>query len=165
LHATQPAVRIRNATPPDYSQICELYEELDAFHRRARPDLFDRASAPARRKSMIIGLIKGHSTTILVAQDARSERVQGFAVLMICDLPASTVCLARRFVEIDKLAVRPEVRRGGIGRALLEEAFAWAEARGLDCLEVAVNDFNTGAIALYESLGFEPVIRRMMRRG
>lgn len=135
------------------------------FHRRARPDLFDRPSAPPRGKSMILGLIKGHATTILIAQDAASERLQGFAVLMICDLPASTVCRARRFVEIDKLAVRPEVRRGGIGRALLDEAFSWAESRGLASFEVAVNDFNTGAIALYESSGFETVIRRMMRKG
>jgi len=114
---------------------------------------------------MIRGLLESHATTILVAQDARSERLQGLVVLMICELPASTVCCARRFVEIDKLAVRPQARRGGIGRALLDEAFSWAETRGLECLEVAVNEFNTGAIALYESLGFETVIRRMMRKG
>lgn len=113
---------------------------------------------------MILGLIKSAATTILVAQDARSERLQGFVVLMICDLPASSVCFARRFVEIDKLAVRPEARRGGIARALLEEAFAWAEQRGLRWLEVAVNEFNTGAIALYDEMGFETVIRRMMRK-
>lgn len=165
FYATKPRVRIRPATRRDYQQICELYEELDFYHRCARPDLFDRPSAPPRDKSMILGLIKGRSTTILVAQDALSERLLGFTVLAICELPASTVCRARRFVEIDKLAVRPEVRRGGIGRALLDEAFAWAKVRGLTCLEVAVNDFNTGAIALYESLGFEPVIRRMMRKG
>ncbi len=113
---------------------------------------------------MINELISGFGTTILVAQDAHAGRLQGFAVLMICDLPASTVCYARRFVEIDKLAVRPQARGGGIGRALLDEAFAWAEARGVASLEVAVNEFNTGAVALYESLGFETVIRRMMRR-
>lgn len=113
---------------------------------------------------MIKELIFGFGTTILVAQDAHSDRLLGFVVLMICDLPASSVCLARRFVEIDKLAVRPQARGGGIGRALLDEAFAWADSRGVKSLEVAVNDFNTGAIALYESLGFEPVIRRMMRR-
>ncbi len=83
---------------------------------------------------------------------------------MICDLPASSVCYARRFVEIDKLAVRPQARRGGIARALLEEAFAWAEAHGIASLEVAVNEFNAGAIALYEEMGFETVIRRMMRK-
>jgi ribosomal protein S18 acetylase RimI-like enzyme len=164
LHATTPPVRIRPATKRDFQQICELYEELDFFHRRARPDLFDRPSAPARDKATIFGLIKASSTEILVAQDLRSERLHGYAVLMICELPASTVCYARRFVEIDKLAVRPQARGGGIGRALLDEAFAWAETRGIRHIEVAVNDFNTDAIALYESLGFETVIRRMMRR-
>jgi ribosomal protein S18 acetylase RimI-like enzyme len=164
-HATKPPVRIRPARKRDYQQICELYEELDFFHRHARPDLFDRPSAPARDKATIFGLIKGSSTEILVAQDVLSERLHGYAVLMICDLPASTVCYARRFVEIDKLAVRPEARGGGIGRALMDEAFSWAEARGIRHLEVAVNDFNTDAITLYESLGFETVIRRMMRKG
>jgi ribosomal protein S18 acetylase RimI-like enzyme len=165
--ATRPPVRIRPAVRRDYDQICELYEELDAFHRQARPDLFDRPSSPPRDKATIFGLIADSSSEILVAQDTMSERILGFAVLMIRDLPPSTVCYARRFVEIDKLAVRLEARGGGIGRALVTEAFAWAEDRKIRHLEVAVNDFNTGAIALYQSSGFDPVIRRMMwkRRG
>lgn len=113
---------------------------------------------------MINELIFGFGTTILVAEDARTSRLLGFVVLMICELPTSFVCRARRFVEIDKLAVRAEARRGGVARALLAEAFAWARARGFGCVEVAVNEFNTGAIALYEEMGFETVLRRMMRR-
>jgi ribosomal protein S18 acetylase RimI-like enzyme len=164
-YPTNPPVRIRPAKQRDYHQICALYEELDAFHRRARPDLFDRVSAPPRSRSAIYALIKSGSATILVAQDAGSERLRGFVVLMICELPASTVCRARRFVEIDKLVVDSTARRGGIGRALLDEAIAWAESAGLGCLEVAVNEFNTGAIALYESMGFETVLRRLTRKG
>jgi ribosomal protein S18 acetylase RimI-like enzyme len=164
LYPTKPPVRIRAATKRDYQQIRELYEELDVFHRQARPDLFDRAEAPPRARSTIFRLIRGDSTAILVAQGVRSGRLEGFVVLMIYELPASTVCRARCFVEIDKLAVREEARRGGIGRALLEQAILWAERRGLVCLEVAVNEFNIGAIALYEELGFETVLRRMMRK-
>lgn len=158
-----PAPLIRLATKADYEQICELYEELDSFHRKARPDLFNRPSAPPREKSTIVAYIKSDATTILVAEDQASSRLLGFALLIIRDLPASTVCLARRYVELDKLAVRAEARRAGVGRALVEAAFAWAAERGFDCVEVAVHEFNAGAIAFYESMGFTTVIRRMMR--
>jgi ribosomal protein S18 acetylase RimI-like enzyme len=156
---------IRLAVKGDYEQICELYEELDSYHRQARPDLFDRPSAPPRPRSTIFALIGSDATAILVAEDEASHLLLGFCLLMIRDLPASTVCLARRFVELDKLAVRAKARRSGVGRALVQAAFAWAQARGFDCVEVAVHEFNAGAIAFYESMGFETFIRRMMRRG
>jgi ribosomal protein S18 acetylase RimI-like enzyme len=159
-----PTVLIRPATKKDYEQICELYEELDSFHRLARPDLFNRPEAPPRRRATIEALIKGDATTILVAEDPQSPRLLGFAVLIIRDLPASSVCLARRFVELDKLAVRAEARGAGVGRKIVEQAFAWAAERGFDCVEVAVHEFNSGAIGFYETMGFETVIRRMMMR-
>lgn len=159
------AFLIRPALKGDYEQICELYEELDTFHRQARPDLFDRPSAPPRPRSTIFALIGSDATTILVAEDEASRQLFGFCLLIIRDLPASTVCLGRRFVELDKLAVRSKARRSGVGRALVEAAFAWAHARGFDCVEVAVHEFNAGAIAFYESMGFETFIRRMMNKG
>lgn len=159
------AVLVRPAAKGDYEQICELYEELDSFHRQARPDLFNRPSAPPRARATILALIASDATIILVAEDEASRRLLGFCLLIIRDLPASTVCLARRFVELDKLAVRAKARRSGVGRALVEAAFAWAHARGFDCVEVAVHEFNAGAIGFYESMGFETVIRRMTRKG
>ena len=44
--------------------------------------------------------------------------------------------------------------RQGVGRALLSEAIRWAPAAGLSRLELFVMSKNTGAIALYEQLGF-----------
>jgi ribosomal protein S18 acetylase RimI-like enzyme len=161
--AAVPSFKVRPAIRSDYEQICELYEELDSFHRKARPDLFNRPSAPPRERSTINAYIKGDATEILVAEAPGAKKLLGFALLIIRDLPASSVCLARRFVEVDKFAVRPEARRLGVGRAIMEAAFAWAEERGFDCAEVAVHEFNAGAIAFYNSMGFETVLRRMMR--
>jgi RimJ/RimL family protein N-acetyltransferase len=53
------------------------------------------------------------------------------------------------------LMVAAEWRRRGIGRALLEEAVEWARASGIRKLELHVFPHNEGAIALYESFGFE----------
>ena len=64
--------------------------------------------------------------------------------------------------EILTLAVDPDVRRGGLGRALVEAAAGLAVQAGADdmFLEVAVD--NIAALRLYEAAGFE---RSGLRRG
>jgi [ribosomal protein S18]-alanine N-acetyltransferase len=51
-------------------------------------------------------------------------------------------------------------RRRGIGRALLEAAFAWARERGMTGLTLRVFPHNEAALALYRSAGFVAVQRR-----
>ena len=51
-------------------------------------------------------------------------------------------------------AVRPDCRGGGVGRALLGYAEAWAKAQGKRALRLDVHEINTPAIKLYESCGF-----------
>jgi RimJ/RimL family protein N-acetyltransferase len=53
------------------------------------------------------------------------------------------------------LMVAMEARRQGIGRALLDAAVDWARAAGVRKLELHVFPWNTAAIALYDSFGFE----------
>ena len=56
------------------------------------------------------------------------------------------------------VAVFPEFRRRGIARKLLEHLFATHEDLSFITLEVRIS--NHGAIALYESMGFEQVAVR-----
>lgn len=54
--------------------------------------------------------------------------------------------------------VDPASGRRGVGRALGEHALEWAEAEGYRAMQFnAVVATNTGAVALWESLGFEIV--------
>jgi ribosomal protein S18 acetylase RimI-like enzyme len=46
-------------------------------------------------------------------------------------------------------------RRQGIGRALLDEAEAWARRGGVKKIELHVFPYNEGALALYEQTGYE----------
>jgi RimJ/RimL family protein N-acetyltransferase len=65
------------------------------------------------------------------------------------------------------LLVAADWRRRGIGRALLEEAVAWAREAGIRKLELHVFPHNEPAIALYDSFGFvrEGYRRAHYRRG
>jgi ribosomal-protein-alanine N-acetyltransferase len=63
-------------------------------------------------------------------------------------------------LHITNVAVHPEARRRGVGRALLESVFAHAHASGARIVLLEVRPSNTEARALYESFGFRVIGRR-----
>jgi ribosomal-protein-alanine acetyltransferase len=63
--------------------------------------------------------------------------------------------------QLLNLTVAPEVRRLGIGRALLGRFLADARARGAEQCFLEVRVSNLPAIALYTREGFLPVARRI----
>jgi ribosomal protein S18 acetylase RimI-like enzyme len=156
--------KIRPAAASDYERLCKLFEELDEFHRRARPDLFRKPEGPARPPDEIEALIDGPLSTILVAEDSAFAYLTGFAAVAIRDVPAMPVTQARSIAEVTNLGVARHARRHGIGRALMREAGAWARERGIASMELGVHEFNAGAIAFYEALGFRTVSRRLSIR-
>jgi len=62
--------------------------------------------------------------------------------------------------HITNLAVRPDWRRQGLGRALALDLLAHAKSRGCLRATLEVRPSNEAAVALYQSLGFEPVALR-----
>ena len=64
--------------------------------------------------------------------------------------------------QIINVAVRPEAKRRGIGRALMEQAEAYAKERGIVFLSLEVRESNIAARSLYSSLGWE---ERGIRKG
>jgi RimJ/RimL family protein N-acetyltransferase len=69
---------------------------------------------------------------------------------------------ASRHVADLGLMVAAAYRSRGIGRALLEQAVAWARSSGVRKLELHVFPHNEPAIRLYEQFGF---VREGFRRG
>ena len=58
---------------------------------------------------------------------------------------------------ISNVAVAPEARRRGIGRALVKEMLRRAEKRELSFVTLEVRAHNESAIALYAAEAFQPV--------
>ncbi|MFV1964492.1 MAG: GNAT family N-acetyltransferase [Pirellulaceae bacterium] len=67
------------------------------------------------------------------------------------DLP---VLLRDHWLSVDNLYVLPARRRQGMGRALMQAAFAWGQTRNLTQVRLGVWHNNTDAKAFYESLGY-----------
>ena len=53
------------------------------------------------------------------------------------------------------LAVAPDYRRHGLGRALMAAAEAWLRERGSPKLQLMVREENIAALGFYEALGLE----------
>lgn len=88
------------------------------------------------------------TSTALVA--GSSQAPAGFILLQIAGDAA----------EVLTIAVRPERRRGGVGRALLSAGLDAARRAGAASLILDVSEANAPARALYASLGFTEIARR-----
>lgn len=65
--------------------------------------------------------------------------------------------LCRPGIWLEDLFVRPEHRRAGVGRALLEHVARLAVRRGCGRMEWAALEWNEPALRFYAELGAEPV--------
>ncbi len=75
------------------------------------------------------------------------EECVGFCILKLLGTEA----------EIYDIAVRADMRRRGVGSALLSDAVDHAWASGADAVFLEVRSGNVPARAMYSSFGFEPV--------
>ena len=144
----------------DYDAMVVLFEELDEFHRRARPDFFRRFDGPPRTREQIGQWLAGPDSTVLVADD--DGEVIGLAVLVARPASAFTGAVPSKVIELDNLVVRADCRGRSVGHRLLRAMMRWVRGQGATHVEVAVHAFNRDARRFYESFGFTPSIDRLV---
>ena len=129
--------------PVDASAIVEI---IDAYAQG--PGGQNAPLSDLARSKMIEGLANHPMATVYLA--LTEDQPVGIAV---CVWSFSTFA-GRPSVNVHDLAVLPNFRNRGIGRALLDRVEA--EARDRDCCKVTleVHDSNVGAKKLYREAGF-----------
>jgi ribosomal-protein-alanine N-acetyltransferase len=90
--------------------------------------------------------------TLLVAFSA--ERLIGFAAGRLLGVPPQIEA------DIESVAVHPDERRHGVGRALCRALIDWARAEGAPAITLEVRAASAGALRLYLDLGFVAAARR-----
>jgi GNAT superfamily N-acetyltransferase len=155
---------VRPARLEDHAALCVLFEELDAFHRDVRPELYRAFAGPARPLDQIGRWLAGPGSTVLVAAEAGDPAgdLVGLAVLLTRPPSAFAGAVPRKVIELDNLVVRADRRNRGIGELLLAEIRRWARAEGATHIEVGVHAFNRDARRFYERFGFAPSLDRLM---
>ena len=153
-------VRIRQAAMGDYDALVALFDELDEFHRLARPDLFRRFDGPACTREQIEQWLGGPGSTVLVAEV--DGRVVGLAVLLTRPPPGFAGAIPHKVIELDNLVVHSGLRSQGVGRQLIDATIDWSRGQGASHVGVAVHAFNRDARRFYEKAGFAPSIDRLV---
>jgi ribosomal protein S18 acetylase RimI-like enzyme len=133
------APNIRRAGIPDADAIGRL---LYAFNQE-----FDEPTpAPSVLAERIRQLLDGGDTLVLLAGDGPD----GLAVLRF----RAAIWSAGQECYLAELYVVPARRGQGLGRGLMETAINEARSRGADTMDIGVDEPDTAARRLYESLGF-----------
>jgi len=153
-------VTTRPARRDDYETLCALFDELDEFHRQARPDFFRPFDGPVRPREQVERWCEGPGSTILVAEG--DGEVVGLAVLFTRMPPAFAGAVPRHVIELDNLVVRSDWRSRQVGQHLLEAATQWSRAQGATHFEVGVHVFNRDARRFYERFGFFASLERLV---
>jgi aminoglycoside 6'-N-acetyltransferase I len=83
-----------------------------------------------------------------------AARVEGCTVGVVVLAYRLSISAAALFASIEDLYVRPEARRRGVGREMLEAVNERSAARGVSYVEAQVDDKD--AAAFYTALGYEP---------
>jgi GNAT superfamily N-acetyltransferase len=134
---------IKRATVSDLDDAAPLFDAYRQFYGQ-------RSDAPAARAFLDERLRRDESVIFLALAGDDGGEALGFTQLY----PSFSSVSLKRLWILNDLFVGPGVRRGGVGRRLLERAREWAietEAKGL-VLATAVT--NSTAQALYESCGW-----------
>lgn len=88
----------------------------------------------------------------------------GYLAASLIARKATPFSRARRFFELDHIAVHPDWRGRGIARSLFQHLLAAASTRQITDIEVSSWSFNSSAHAAFLRLGFQPKITRFFYR-
>lgn len=152
---------VREANHKDYEGLCNIFTEVDVFHREALPHIFREPDGPTRTKEFISNIIADENSALFVAES--NNQIIGVVHIVIRESRDIPILVPRKYAVIDNLAVKKEYRRSGIGKSLVEKAQQWAMDKEITQIELNVWEFNKGAIAFYETLGYKTASRKMWK--
>ncbi len=149
-------VEIRRATSRDIGGILPIWGQLAEFHSALDPAFRPAPDWEREYGAYLRALLARDDALAVVARDG--EEIIGYAVGRITTMPAFFAQRQRGYIH--DVYVRPEYRRRGIGRRLVEEILAWLRRRGVTLVELTVAAANE-AIPFWERLGFRVYMHQM----
>ncbi len=149
---------IRRAGPADAATLATLNAHVQGWHAAAYPDVFHADPDPQGLLAWAADRLADPACTVFLT----GEPPIGYALCQVQARAASVFSPAIRRLLVDHIAVAPEARRQGHGRALLAAARALARDLAVDEILLDTWAANHAAQAFFRAAGFQP--RRMLFR-
>jgi len=147
-------MRLRKATPDDAQPVALLWHELIRTHLDYDPHFEVKADAAGGFADHIRQAANETTTLLGVAED--NSRLVGFIHASILKRPPCFTVSHQG--QVWDLLVRPECRRQGVGRGLVQMALRFFRDNGVEFADVRVASQNAPAIAFWNSMGMQPYI-------
>jgi ribosomal protein S18 acetylase RimI-like enzyme len=155
------AVTVRQADAGDVEALVVLNQFVQNLHIAHQPGYFKHADA-VLVADWFQCMLRNTAARVWIAELEGSP--VGYALAITHDRPENAFCQARRFCEIDQIAVSAEFRRRGIARALVERVLEDAHSRAIYHVELSSWFFNADAHGAFRALGFSEKSVRFARK-
>ena len=149
-------INLRPAEKTDYPQLKKLMVQLQQYHVNLRPDVY-KMSEDFFTEDTFDKLLA--ECNVLLAVEENGE-IAGAVSYSIMDMKASIIHPFKS-LWISDLVIEENHRRQGIGSMLMDKIKQIAKENNVDRIQLNVNALNSGAIELYEKLGFTPELIKM----
>jgi ribosomal protein S18 acetylase RimI-like enzyme len=145
-------------------EVGPLFRAMHEHHRGSGPQALPFRSgeeAWERRRAHYEALLESGRGHLLLAEE--DGRAIGYAMVSATGGQA-TLATGDRMAELESLAVAEDDRGHGVGRALMDAAYAVMRELGATELMLYVLEGNEGAIRFYERLGMRPYLHVLLGR-
>ncbi|EZP61291.1 MULTISPECIES: GNAT family N-acetyltransferase [unclassified Exiguobacterium] len=150
-------MNIRTARPDDFQALIPLFQQIHEQHVALRPDHYRPHEMPVS-EDLFLSQLDRSDFEILVAE---YKGLAGVIVLKEDIIEGSGFVFDKHYLRVISLVVADTHQKQGVGKRLMQAAYAHAKTIGCDRIELGVDDANQEAIAFYEALGMSVRSRRM----
>lgn len=142
----------RRATPADAPTLARLNAHVQEWHAAQYPETFFATPDPEGLIAYFQGRLAEPGCTAFLADDP----ALGYALCSLQERAASVFSPAIRRLLVEHVAVAPDARRRGVGRALMQAARDLAGALQVDEIVLDTWEANHEAHAFFRAEGFSP---------
>ena len=150
---------LRCATDADVATLARLNAYVQGWHAAQYPETFFAVPDPDGLVAYYQGRLAEPGCTAFLAGDPP----EGYALCSLQAREASVFSPAIRRLSVEQIAVAPEARRKGMGRALMQAARDLAQELQVDEIVLDTWEANHAAHGFFRAEGFEPC-RMLFRR-
>ena len=158
-HGSANSLRIHVAGPRDLAAVVEL--RLALLREHPEHPIYGRLRADVEARARVLFASQLRSPTEAIFLAERGGEAVG--VLRCVESVGSPLMEPARYAYVSSAYVRPDSRRHGVLRALLDAADRWARDRGLNQMRLHNVAGSAGAEAAWAALGFGVVEQVRLR--
>lgn len=149
---------VREVREEELPRVNEIRHYVQQVHAKGRPDIFRQDFCEELAQHIYDNFHKDNWKIYVAELDGT---ICGLASVEYIDHLGNAYNVPRKRYHVEEFGVDPAYHRRGVGSALIQFLKMDAKAGGYPKIELDMWEFNAGALAFYEDVGFTTYRRYM----